>query len=176
MAVPYRVGPGRSAPNGGIERVFGTRRSRRRDLGDWRPVTLSRKLSVGESRSASCASRSWPVVLTRAQPMIAVMPMTVSLPSDSGELRHTPVRQETRHRDLGPNLSVIRSRIDAATTAQVERVPGVEQVGGLGLSYWGPRYRARPRRPASLSSAISAHRAVSPRPRRRPARYMRTPA
>lgn len=36
-------------------------------------------------------------------------------------------------------LSVVRSRIDAATTAEVERAPGVDQVGGLGTAMLGAK-------------------------------------
>jgi putative ABC transport system permease protein len=53
----------------------------------------------------------------------------------TGALRAQPGALLTYASDA--NLSVIRSRIDAATTAQVERVPGVEQVGGLGTVLLG---------------------------------------
>ena len=53
----------------------------------------------------------------------------------TGALRAQPGALLTYAADA--NLSVIRSRIDAATTAQVERVPGVEQVGGLGTVLLG---------------------------------------
>ena len=53
----------------------------------------------------------------------------------TGALRAQPGALLTYAADA--NLSVVRSRIDAATTAQVERVPGVEQVGGLGTVLLG---------------------------------------
>lgn len=53
----------------------------------------------------------------------------------TGALRAQPGALLTYASDA--NLSVIRSRIDAATAAQVERVPGVEQVGGLGTVLLG---------------------------------------
>ncbi|HTX97637.1 MAG TPA: ABC transporter permease [Mycobacterium sp.] len=55
----------------------------------------------------------------------------------TGALRAQPGALLTYASDA--NLSVIRSRIDAATTAQVERVPGVEQVGGLGTVLLGAK-------------------------------------
>ncbi|MGE5696260.1 MAG: ABC transporter permease [Candidatus Sericytochromatia bacterium] len=53
----------------------------------------------------------------------------------TGALRAQPGALLTYAADA--NLSLVRSRIDAATTAQVERVPGVEQVGGLGTVLLG---------------------------------------
>jgi len=53
----------------------------------------------------------------------------------TGALRAQPGALLTYASDA--NLSVVRSRIDAATIAQVERVPGVEQVGGLGTVLLG---------------------------------------
>ncbi len=55
----------------------------------------------------------------------------------TGGLRAQPGALLTYASDA--NLSVIRSRIDPATTAQVERVPGVEQVGGLGTVLLGAK-------------------------------------
>ena len=53
----------------------------------------------------------------------------------TGALRAQPGALLTYAADA--NLSVVRSRIDAATTAEVERAPGVEQVGGLGTVLLG---------------------------------------
>jgi putative ABC transport system permease protein len=55
----------------------------------------------------------------------------------TGALRAQPGALLTYASDA--NLSVIRSRIDAATTDQVERAPGVEQVGGLGTVLLGAK-------------------------------------
>ncbi|MFW2240893.1 ABC transporter permease [Rhodococcus opacus] len=55
----------------------------------------------------------------------------------TGALRAQPGALVTYAADA--KLSVLRSRIDAATTAQVERVPGVEQVGGLGTVLLGAK-------------------------------------
>jgi putative ABC transport system permease protein len=55
----------------------------------------------------------------------------------TGALRAQPGALLTYATDA--KLSLIRSRIDAATTAQVARVPGVEQVGGLGTVLLGAK-------------------------------------
>ena len=55
----------------------------------------------------------------------------------TGALRAQPGELLTYSADA--KLSLVRSRIDAATTAEVERVPGVEQVGGLGTALLGAK-------------------------------------
>ena len=59
----------------------------------------------------------------------------------TGALRAQPGALLTYAADA--KLSLVRSRIDAATTAQVERVPGVEQVGGLGTVLLGAKVAGR---------------------------------
>ena len=55
----------------------------------------------------------------------------------TGALRAQPGALLTYATDA--KLSLVRSRIDAATTAQVARVPGVEQVSGLGTVLLGAK-------------------------------------
>ena len=55
----------------------------------------------------------------------------------TGALRAQPGELLTYAADA--KLSVVRSRIDTATTAEVERVPGVDQVGGLGVALLGAK-------------------------------------
>lgn len=59
----------------------------------------------------------------------------------AGALRAQPGELLTYAADA--KLSVVRSRIDAATTAEVERVSGVDQVGGLGTALLGAKVPGR---------------------------------
>ncbi len=53
----------------------------------------------------------------------------------TGALRVQPGDLLTYSADA--KLSLVRSRVDAATVAQVQQVPGVEQVGGIGVALLG---------------------------------------
>jgi putative ABC transport system permease protein len=55
----------------------------------------------------------------------------------TGAVRAQPGELLTYSADA--KLSVVRSRIDAATTAEVERAPGVDRVGGLGTALLGAK-------------------------------------
>ena len=59
----------------------------------------------------------------------------------TGALRSQPGQLLTYSADA--KLSVVRSRIDAATTAEVSAVAGVEQVGGLGTALLGAQVPGR---------------------------------
>ncbi len=67
----------------------------------------------------------------------------------TGALRSQPGQLLTFSADA--KLSVVRSRIDTATTAEVSAVAGVEQVGGLGTALLGAEV---PGRSAEASVAL----------------------
>ena len=62
----------------------------------------------------------------------------------TGALRAQPGQLLTYSADA--KLSVVRSRIDAATTAEVSAVAGVQQVGGLGTALLGAQVPGREHR------------------------------